>query len=502
MFPSAYANVLGNVQDPDGISALSYTINGGVSKALSRGPDGRRLLNQGDFNIDIAWQDLLPMPDSNIVAVTATDGLSETIVDTVIVRYTPGTHWPFPSSVTWGAYGSVLSAAQPVDGVWAIEGDGVRILQIGYDRLIAIGDTTWTDYEVTVPITIHSIDAGGYNPVSGRPVVGVFVRWIGHTDDPISGWQPLSGWNPSGALGMYSFNQPAQGGERLEIWQRAFDTSGKKLALESPYYFKMRVESQAGGDHYALRVWPDGESEPSTWDLMYLDEARRASRGSAMLLAHHVDATFGTVQLGVPSPLPVHLGEFRGSAITMNTVRLFWRTLSETSNYGFVVERASGQPVDFAYIPGGFLPGYGTTNQPHDYAFVDTTAQPGVWYYRLKQIDLDGTFTYHEAIRVQVDQTATAVASHDAAQGYRLMQNYPNPFNPTTSIRYQISDFRYLKLAVYDLLGREVAVLVDETQQPGMYEVRFDGASFPSGVYFYRLTAGQFVETRSFILAK
>jgi hypothetical protein len=113
---------------------------------------------------------------------------------------------------------------------------------------------------------------------------------------------------------------------------------------------------------------------------------------------------------------------------------------------------------------------------------------------------------------VQIDETATAVASRDVVPGYRLMQNYPNPFNPATTIRFTIAGVAALsgsegpatrvRLAVYDLLGREGALLVNETQRPGTYEVRFDGASLPSGVYFYRLTAGQFVETRSLILTK
>jgi hypothetical protein len=81
-----------------------------------------------------------------------------------------------------------------------------------------------------------------------------------------------------------------------------------------------------------------------------------------------------------------------------------------------------------------------------------------------------------------------------------LEQNYPNPFNPTTNIRYQISDIRYLKLVVYDLLGREVAVLVNERKQPGRYEVKFDGAGLSTGVYVCRMEAGAFVQTHKLLL--
>jgi hypothetical protein len=83
-----------------------------------------------------------------------------------------------------------------------------------------------------------------------------------------------------------------------------------------------------------------------------------------------------------------------------------------------------------------------------------------------------------------------------------LEQNYPNPFNPNSDIRYQISEFRHVKLAVYDLLGREVSVLVNERKAPGSYTVQFNGSGLASGVYLYRLKAGSFVETKKLVLLK
>lgn len=501
--PQRCANIPGNVQDPDGIATLVCTVNGGAAKSLSMGPDTRRLLANGDFNIDLSWPELLPLPDSNIVVITATDLLSEVAEDTVVVRYVADTQWPFPASINWSAYSDVMSAAQPVDGLWTIEGSGVRNVDVGYDRLLAVGDTTWTDYEVAVPITIHSIDPGGYNPVSGQPAVGIFIRWIGHTDDPFSGWQPLTGYYPSGALGMYAFNAPENGGERLEIWQHAFDLSGGTLSLGSTYIFKMRVESLAEGDHYALRVWREGTPEPSVWDLMYLDETRRASHGSALLLAHHVDATFGAVQMGEPSELPVQLAAFTGVVLAENRVRLNWQTLSEVSNYGFEVERAASEPTGFIAVPGGFVPGHQTTLEPHEYSFIDSTVGPGLWYYRLKQIDLDGTTTYHEPVRIVVSGTAS-VAETDVPAAFELCQNYPNPFNPVTTIGFGVSGLgsRWVRLAVYDLLGREVAVLVDEPKRPGTHTATWDARGMASGLYIYRLEAGGIVSSKSMLLLR
>jgi hypothetical protein len=85
---------------------------------------------------------------------------------------------------------------------------------------------------------------------------------------------------------------------------------------------------------------------------------------------------------------------------------------------------------------------------------------------------------------------------------FKLLQNYPNPFNPKTGIRYQVSGVSDVKLAVYDILGREVAVLVDEKKEAGRYQVEFDGAMLSSGVYFYRLNAGNYVETKRMMLLR
>jgi hypothetical protein len=93
--------------------------------------------------------------------------------------------------------------------------------------------------------------------------------------------------------------------------------------------------------------------------------------------------------------------------------------------------------------------------------------------------------------------------THDhVGSDFVLEQNYPNPFNSSSEIRYQISDIRYVRLVVYDLLGREVATLVDEAKPAGLYTVRFDGSALPSGVYLYRLRAGSFVETKRLTLLR
>jgi hypothetical protein len=85
---------------------------------------------------------------------------------------------------------------------------------------------------------------------------------------------------------------------------------------------------------------------------------------------------------------------------------------------------------------------------------------------------------------------------------FALYQNYPNPFNPTTKIRYEVAKQCRVSIKIIDILGREVATLIDGNQQPGKYETVWNGAGYPSGVYFYRLQAGSYTETKKMILLK
>ncbi len=85
---------------------------------------------------------------------------------------------------------------------------------------------------------------------------------------------------------------------------------------------------------------------------------------------------------------------------------------------------------------------------------------------------------------------------------FKLFQNYPNPFNPSTSIKYQVASIKFIKLVVYDILGKEVTTLVNEKQKPGIYEVNFDGSNIVSGIYFYRLITDEFSDSKKMILIK
>jgi hypothetical protein len=191
-------------------------------------------------------------------------------------------------------------------------------------------------------------------------------------------------------------------------------------------------------------------------------------------------------------------------------VQLNWTTATETNNSGFEILRGvypanSGTQIDNEWEVIGFASGFGTTTEPKTYSFIDENVSTGIYKYRLKQTDFDGSFEYSKVVEVEVDFTPKA---------FVLYQNYPNPFNPTTTIKFEIpsgtlrqaqSDIM-VTLKVYDVLGNEVATLVNEEKQPGVFEVEFypeSGIRNPaSGVYFYQLKAGSLVQTKKMIMTK
>lgn len=198
-------------------------------------------------------------------------------------------------------------------------------------------------------------------------------------------------------------------------------------------------------------------------------------------------------------PLPIQLYYFTATYVPgYDLVRLDWGTLTELNNYGFEVQKSPNSLEGFQTLPNSFVPGNGTTTIPHKYSFSDSAPSMGTWYYRIKQTDLDGTIHYTEAIRAEI---VTHVHGENPI-AFALEQNYPNPFNPNTKISFQISDYGFVRLKVFDALGREVATLVNETLPLGKYDRVFDGANLPSGMYLYRLQVGSHSQTRKLLLLK
>lgn len=293
--PQPFVNVLGNVLDADGVASLSYSLNDGPSIPLSLGPDEQRLADPGDFNVDIPNSSL--QEGTNTVTITATDEVGDFTDKTVVVNYAPGNVWPDAYAIDWSTVDEIEDVAQVVDGLWQIDGDALRTVQVDYDRLVAIGDVTWQDYEAVVPVTIHGFDPEGFGPFSNRPGVGLLMRWRGH----LPPGQPQRGFD-LGAIGFYRIGET--GTNRLEMWTDDSQTSPalvRDLAFDVIYVFKMQVETLPTAHQYRFKVWEQGQPEPAGWDLVEDQALAEAPDGSLVLVAHHVDASFGTVTV---TPLP------------------------------------------------------------------------------------------------------------------------------------------------------------------------------------------------------
>ena len=193
------------------------------------------------------------------------------------------------------------------------------------------------------------------------------------------------------------------------------------------------------------------------------------------------DITFSNV-------LPVELTTFSASVVN-NNVELSWETATEVNNYGFSVERRQ-ENGEWSEV--GFVEGHGNSNSPKHYTFIDNEIGAGKYFYRLKQVDIDGSFEYSDAIEVDMDSPVK----------YELSQNFPNPFNPTTSIQFSLPETGKVKLAVYNVLGEQVAVLVNKNMEAGFHNARFDASKLNSGIYIYKLEVNNFTQIRKMMLVK
>ena len=189
---------------------------------------------------------------------------------------------------------------------------------------------------------------------------------------------------------------------------------------------------------------------------------------------------------------PVELTSFAATTDNRN-VTLNWSTATELNNSGFQVERSNGS----AYEVVGFVAGHGTTSEVRNYSFVDQNVVSGSYSYRLKQVDFNGTFEYSNVIEVEVV----------GVKEFALGQNYPNPFNPSTTINFSLATDSKVSLKIFDVLGQEVATLLNGQLAAGNQTVSFDASSLNSGVYFYRIDASgvdgqKFSSTKKMILTK
>ncbi len=198
----------------------------------------------------------------------------------------------------------------------------------------------------------------------------------------------------------------------------------------------------------------------------------------------------------VDTPLPVNLTSFT-SSINNRNVKLNWITESEFNNAGFDVERAEVRSQNLEFKKIGYIPGKGNSNSPVNYTFEDKKLDAGKFNYRLKQIDNNGNFTFFNLSNTVEVGIPTK---------FDISQNYPNPFNPVTKIDFALPLDSKVSIKLYDITGREVKTLVNDSRTAGYYTVQFNASDLSSGTYFYRImtksSGTDYIMTKKLVLIK
>lgn len=270
-------------------------------------------------------------------------------------------------------------------------------------------------------------------------------------------WTPLKGNYTNNGIGSFQpANQPLYDGVQLS-WVK------EEISLSNYTSNEVKIRFKLISDNYEQR------------DGWYIDD----------------------VAIVAYSAVPVELISF--SASSQNSlVILNWQTADELNNYGFEIEKKNLLQAEnnSDWIKIGFVPGKGSSNSPQSYSFTDNSVSEfGKYFYRLKQIDFDGSFKYTKEVEVNVN-----------AVSYSLEQNYPNPFNPSTTIRFTLPEKKFVTVKIFDVLGNEIYQLINKELPAGTNEVKFsaDGLyqTLASGIYYYQLNAGNYIQTKKMLLMK
>jgi Secretion system C-terminal sorting domain len=238
--------------------------------------------------------------------------------------------------------------------------------------------------------------------------------------------------------------------------------------------------------------------------LAYISNTLNCSFDSARVLAREYGSEngawdfyngFGKVDVNyiISKALPVELTSFTALSKS-DGILLKWVTKTEVNNYGFEVERKTGDVRSETWEKIGFVEGNGNSNSPKEYSFTDNEISYGKYSYRLKQIDNDGKFEFSNIVEVDAGEMPA---------NFVLEQNYPNPFNPSTTIKFAMKNSEHTTLKIYNLQGKEVAEIFNGLTEPGhIYEIKFDASGFPSGLYFYTLNSATHSSTKKMLLVK
>ncbi|MEM9467299.1 MAG: hypothetical protein AAGA90_18135 [Actinomycetota bacterium] len=311
LHPQRWVNIPGEIAAAQAILEVGYRLNGGEFTPLSLGPDGIRLQNQGDFNVELDLE-ILPNGTHQLdifvrdLRQTSTLRIDLEVIDEGVPDAAP-IEIDFGEVQDFAEYDEV----SPVDGLWDLTPDGLTVdpSYTGYDRLVGVGGAELVDYEVTADVIINS-----YHPPTeasaDRPAVGMIVRWTGHNQgnneiQPRPGFTPDDeGSIPGGAFAFWRVNNSDTGRGRFILHGHDYSirdsSSGRELVLGQRYRMKVIVETDVDGEtNYTFKIWlPDLEEEPDAGLQFTTIPGEGAPRnGSVILLAHHTSLVWENVMI-------------------------------------------------------------------------------------------------------------------------------------------------------------------------------------------------------------
>jgi hypothetical protein len=342
-------------------------------------------------------------------------------------------------------------------------------------------------------------------------VLGAFAANAGAAPWPcdcIGGWDPYA--TPTYWYLLDFYGNPLEDGDCVcAYWVGpngvidGIDNTNPPEAL--PDDVKSRCSSlEYGGFYFSVTTWDIGEGHPAIGEEIYvvifdgpcdnLGPSNYFGMSQLHVVENFLGELFTCVFPGDPGyghtdiHVPVELMSFDAIARD-GEVLLEWKTATETNALGFYVERGD--------VRSDLISAAGNSDVENVYTYVDRNLENGVTYsYNLITVDLDGK----EAVANNEPVSATPTAHVPTV--FALHQNYPNPFNPVTEIKYDVPKSVHVTLKVYNVLGAEVATLVNADQKANFYTVSWDARDLASGVYFCTLTAGDFKAVKKMVLLK
>ena len=295
--PQRWINILGRV-DPKRAVNLQYSLDNGAPQPLSIGPDGHRLAAPGDFNVELEFEALAAGCHELTLIATDSDGNGTKRSVKLVIEERK--HCPLPYRIQWDQVSRIQDAAQVVDGRWKLTPQGVRVVEPYYDRVIALGDLSWDNYEIQTTVTFHGLrEPNAEQGDAGANVIhaALAVRWPGHDMDTR---QPHVKWYPLGATAEFRVNPSWSGcswrilgGGRVVMEE----TEKRAVELERPYAMKHRVDNTPdGAARYRVKLWEADSPVPDKWDVELLKKPPDVHQGGALLIAHYTQVTFGNVE--------------------------------------------------------------------------------------------------------------------------------------------------------------------------------------------------------------